>query len=90
MATAEDEVKKRVDKLEGRVTTLEQQVSNVILKLDMFITESRENRARQDEDMREIRADIKDLHSKIDSTVKGMFITVALGIGAMVVAVLLK
>ena len=83
MATSEDEIKKRVDRLEGKVTTLEQQVSNVIIKLDMFITESRENRNRQD-------AELRDLRTKIDSTVKGMFITVAIGISAMVIAVLLK
>ena len=83
MATVENEVNRRVNKLEGKVTTLEQQVSNVITKLDMFITESRENRNRQD-------AELRDLRTKIDSTVKGMFITVAIGIGAMVIAVLLK
>ena len=83
MATTEYEVKSRIDKLDGKVTTLEKQVSNVVTKLDMFIAESRENRNRQDAELRELR-------SKIDSTVKGMFITVAIGIATMVVAVLLK
>ena len=83
MATTEYEVKSRIDKLDGKVTTLEKQVSNVVTKLDMFIAESRENRNRQDAELRELR-------SKIDSTVKGMFITVAIGIATMIVAVLLK
>lgn len=83
MATTEEEIKNRLDKHEAKLMTLEQQVSNVVTKLDMFIEETRENRARQDEDMRELR-------TKMDSNIKNMFITVVIGIGAMVVAVLLK
>ncbi len=48
-------IKKKVDNLENRVTTLEQQVNSVLTKLDMFIAESREARKRQDDDMREMR-----------------------------------
>ena len=53
------------DKLEKRVTSLEQQVSNVVTKLDMFIEESRSARQRQDAEMREMRekhdADIREI-----------------------------
>ena len=58
-----------------RLTALEQQVSNVMTKLDMFITESREARQRQDADIRELRqkqeaaqikhdADIQKIHER--------------------------
>lgn len=83
MATNENNLRSRVDKIDGRVTSLEQQVSNVITKLDLFIEESRAARADMKEDMRQ-------LSNKIDGTINGMFITVAIGVGAMVVAVLTK
>ena len=84
--------------------TLEQQVSTVATKLDMFIAESREARKRQDDDMREMRSDMRDmrnemktiqlnLDSKIDSMgkhVRNMSIVAMIGIAAMVVAVFLK
>ena len=84
--------------------TLEQQVSTVATKLDMFIAESREARKRQDDDMREMRSDMRDmrnemktiqlnLDSKIDSMgkhVRNMSIVTIIGIAAMVVAVFLK
>ena len=61
--------------LEPRVTMLEQQVNNVLTKLDMFIAESREARQRQDADIREMRkkqdamqvkhdADMREMHEK--------------------------
>ena len=42
-----------------------------------------ESRARQDEDMREIR-------TALNNNVRNMFITVIIGVGAMVVAVMMK
>ena len=85
------------DKLEKRVTSLEQQVSNVVTKLDMFIEESRAARARQDADMREIRQDMKDMKANFDSKIDGMAkhvrnmsIVTIIGVATMVVAVLLK
>ena len=54
--------------IETRVTTLEQQVSNVMTKLDMFIAESREARQRQDADIREARekheADMREIRER--------------------------
>ena len=80
------DVEGRVDKLETRVTSLEQQVSNVTTKLDMFIDESRAARERQDADMREIRSEM----SNLAGSFRNMNITVIIGIAAMVIAVLLK
>ena len=62
----------RVDKLETKVTTLEQQVSNVMTKLDMFIAESREARQRQDADIREIRQRQDAAQAKHDADMKEM------------------
>ncbi len=80
------DIESRVDKLETRVTSLEQQVSNVSTKLDMFIEESRAARDRQDNDMREIRQSIGDMGKYS----RNMSIAVIIGIAAMVIAVLLK
>lgn len=77
MSMVEDDLKNRVKKLENKTATLETKFEVLMTKLDMFITETRENRTRQ-------------LRNKIDLTVTGMFITVAIGITAMVIAVLLK
>ena len=91
------ELEPRVEKLETKVTTLEQQVSNVITKLDMFIAESRAARERQDADIREMRqnvnADIREMRQSVDSMgkhVRNMSIVTIIGIAAMVVAVFLK
>lgn len=83
--------------LDERVTSLERQVAVVATKVDAlsdkidlvvselrdFKNEVRADRARQDEDMREIR-------QSLNSNVRNMFITVIIGVGAMVVAVLMK
>ena len=76
--------------LDERVTSLEKQVAVVaanvdalIQELNEFINELHESRARRDEDMREIR-------KVLNNNVRNMFITVIIGIGAMVVAVLMK
>ena len=49
------DLENKVDKLDSRVMTLEQQVSNVMTKLDMFIEESRAARERHDAEIRELR-----------------------------------
>ena len=83
--------------LDERVTNLEKQVAVIATKVDAlsdkidlvvselrdFKNEVRADRARQDEDMREIR-------QSLNSNIRNMFITVTIGIGAMVVAVMLK
>ena len=76
--------------LDERVTSLEKQVAVVSTKVDNLVQELREfknemraSRERQDADMREIR-------EGLNNNVRNMFITVIIGIGAMVVAVLMK
>lgn len=76
--------------LDERVTSLEKQVAVVATKvdalsdkIDLVVSEMQSSRARQDEDMREIR-------QSLNSNVRNMFITVIIGVGAMVVAVLMK
>lgn len=58
--------------LETRVTTLEQQVSNVMTKLDMFIAESREARKRQDAEIRELRQRQDAAQAKHDEDIRGI------------------
>ena len=76
--------------LDERVTSLEKQVAIIATKvdalsdkIDLVVSEMQANRARQDEDMREIR-------QSLNSNVRNMFVTVIIGVGAMVVAVLMK
>jgi len=66
------DIETRVDKLETKVTTLEQQVSNVLTKLDMFIEESREARQRHDAEIRELRQRQEAAQSKHDADMKDM------------------
>ena len=87
--------------LDARVTSLERQVAIVATKvdalsdkIDLVVSEMQANRARQDEDIREIRArqdtDMKEIREILNNNVRNMFITVIVGVGAMVVAVLMK
>ena len=76
--------------LKARVTDLEKQVAVVVTKvdalsdkIDLVVSEMQSSRARQDEEMRELR-------QSLNNNVRNMFITVIIGIGAMVVAVLMK
>ena len=87
--------------LDERVTSLERQVSVVAAKvdalsdkIDLVVSEMQANRARQDADIREIRArqdiDMKEIREILNNNVRNMFITVIIGVSAMVVAVLMK
>ena len=82
MATLE----RRVDKLEAGYMTIEQQVSNLLTKVDMFISESRAAGERRDAEMRDMLAEM----SNLGNSFRTMNITVIIGIAAMFVAVLLK
>ena len=79
-------IKRRVESLENRMTTLENQVSNVVTKLDMFIEESRAARKRQDDDMREIRQNVDGMGKHV----RNMSIVTIIGVATIVVAVFLK
>ena len=88
---------KKNSNLDERVMTLEKQMTFIATKVDAlsdkidlvvgelreFKNEMRDERARQDADMREIR-------TALNNNVRNMFITVIIGVGAMVVAVLMK
>ncbi len=87
----------RVDRLEGRCTSLEIAVEKVSQKVDLFVEESRAARERQDADMREFRKkhddDMREIRQNIDGMgkhVRNMSAATILGIAAIVVAVLLK
>lgn len=76
--------------LDARVTNLEKQVAVVAAKvdalsdkIDLIVSEMQANRTRQDEDMREIR-------TALNNNVRNMFIIIIIGVGAMVVAVMMK
>jgi len=89
------------NKLDDRVTSLERQVAVIVTKVDNLIrelqdfkAEMRADRARQDADIKEIRAqqnaDMKEIREILNNNVRNMFITVIIGVGAMVVAVMMK
>ena len=66
------DLENKVDKLDSRVTSLEQQVSNVMTKLDMFIEESRAARERHDAEIRELRQRQDAAQAKHDADMKEM------------------
>ena len=85
MATTEE----RVDKLEVRFSTLEQQFAATMAKVDSFIEESKQQR----EDIRRAQekqdADRKALEDKIDrlgDKIQNMVIAAVVGFGAIVFA----
>lgn len=95
----------RVTSLERQVAVVAAKVDAVISELQDFKNEMRASRARQDEDIREIRArqdadmkeirsrqdaDMKEIREILNNNVRNMFITVIIGVGAMVVAVLMR
>ena len=89
MATTEE----RIDKLEVKFSTLEQQVAAVVAKVDMLVNESQQQREdirraqeKHDADIKEIRNEIRDALKNI----QGLTIASMVGIAAIVVAVLLK
>ncbi len=79
----EKNLDERVTSLEKQVAVVATKVDNIIRELQDFKNEMRAERARQDEDMREIRI-------ALNNNVRNMFITVIIGVGAMVVAVMMK
>lgn len=89
MATTEE----RVDKLETRFSTLEQQVSAVTAKVDTIIGEMRDRDNQRAAEIAELRqrqdADRKALEDKIDrlgDKIQNMVIAAVVGFGAIVFA----
>lgn len=91
------DLESRVGRLEMKVNEHDVKFEQIMTKLDMFISESRETRNRQDNDMREFRerhdSDMREIRQSIDGMgkhVRNMSAATILGIAAIVVAVLLK
>jgi len=83
----------RKDKFENRVSSLEQQVSSVIAKVDMLVGEMRDRDNQRAAEIMELRqkqdADRKALESKIDrlgDKIQNMVIAAVVGFGAIVFA----
>ena len=91
---ANNNLDKRVTSLERQVSVMAAKVDAVIAELRDFKNEMRAERARQDADIKEIRArqdaDMKEIREILNNNVRNMFITVIIGVGAMVVAVMMK
>ena len=75
MSTTED----KVERLESRFSTLEQQVSTIATKVDIFIEESKQQREdmrrlweRQDAERAQREADMKAMQEKRDADMKAM------------------
>ena len=83
MANDNSNLDERVTSLEKQVAVVVTKVDNLVRELQDFKNEMRNERTRQDADMREIR-------EGLNNNVRNMFITVVIAVGAMVVAVLMK
>lgn len=83
MADNGTNINERVTDLEKQVAVIVTKVDALSDKIDFVVNEMHASRARQDADMREIR-------EGLNSNVRNMFITLIIGIAAMVVAVLMK
>ena len=97
MSTTED----KVERLETRFSTLEQQVSTIATKVDIFIEESKQQREdmrrlweRQDAERAQRDADMKAMQEKIDANQKEFtkqlhnnFVQTLLGVGAIMAAI---
>ena len=89
MATTEE----RVDKMETRFATLEQQVSTVTAKVDMIIQEMRDRDNQRAAEIMELRqqhnADMKEMREDIKGALKhiqGLTIASMVGIAAIAIA----
>lgn len=83
MADNGTNINERVTDLEKQVAVIVTKVDALSYKIDFVVNEMHASRTRQDADMREIR-------EGLNSNVRNMFITLIIGIAAMVVAVLMK
>ena len=84
------DLESRMDKVEGRVSTLEVTVEKLSQKVDDFIAESRVARAEMKEELKEMRADMKALNQRMDDTIgqiRNLTIASMVGIGAAVLGV---
>ncbi len=73
----------KIDLLTQEMRDFKEEMREFKNEMRDFKAEMRESRARQDEDMRELR-------TALNNNVRNMFITLIIGVGAMVVAVMMK
>lgn len=79
MATTEE----RVDKLETKFTTLEQQVATVATKVDMLVIESQQQR----EDMRRMNEKIDANQKEFTQQLHSNFVQTMIGVAAIMAAI---
>ena len=75
---------------EERINALDRRVDVLSQKVDDFIAESRAARAKTDEELKEMRSDMKALNQRMDDTIgqiRNLTIAAMVGIGAGVLGV---
>jgi len=75
---------------EERLNSLDRRVDVLSQKIDDFIAESRAARAKTDEELKEMRADMKTLNQRMDDTIgqiRNLTMAAMVGIGAGVLGV---
>lgn len=78
------DLESRVDKLEGRVSSIEITVEKLSQKVDDYIAESRAARAETKEELKEMHADMKLLNQRMDDTIgqiRNLTIAAMVGVG---------
>ena len=75
--------------LEGRVRVVENKVTSIETKVDMFIGEMRQQNQMRTEEIREIRTSISGIQSRIDEMgrhVRNLTVAAMVGMGTMTIA----
>ena len=75
---------------EDRINSLDRRVDVLSQKIDDYIAESRAARAKADEEMKEMRADMRNLNQRMDDTIgqiRNLTVAAMVGIGASVLGV---
>ena len=67
-----ENLQRQIDMQGGRIDALAVKVDALSDKIDLYVEESRVARARQDEDMREIRQDMKNMQISLDGKIDSM------------------
>ena len=77
---------------EERINALDRRVGVLSQKVDDFIAESRAARAKTDEELKEMRADMRTLNQRIDDSIasfRNLTLAALFGIGGMTIAVII-
>ncbi|MBE8954772.1 MAG: hypothetical protein SR2Q5_03755 [Quinella sp. 2Q5] len=79
------QLQRQIDMQGGRIDALAVKVDALSDKIDLYVEESRTARARQDEDMREIRASLEG----VGKHVQNLTVAAMVGVGTSVIAVVM-